>query len=765
MILRNPAAMWDSFFRVILSAVLFCLTGSLLSAQGVMGSVVEEFSRQPISQGEVQISIGDSVVYEGQTNENGQYTFASHLAGRIVINIKAQGFTDVELADVMLDGYATYQFTHLLEKKAFDLPGIVVVATENKPAPFALNITPDDIVLVAGNFDDPIRIAHSEPGIVLINDQANQLSARGQSPLFNTWNLEGLEIVNPNHTSNAGTFSDLPTQYGGGINMFSSQILGSTDIYLGLNPLNVGSSSGASVDMHLHESAKPEWRAKIGLIGFEFGGGTAIGSSGMLDFNLRYSFTGLLTGLGVDFGGEKIGFYDGVVSFTDTGLKHKLKLYAWGGKSTNEFDQAEQPEDIEEYKDFFNIDYSNDILGAGGKYDYALSPSLILRSGASFSTNRSLYTRFGRFDSTLVYNDFDDQISIFSSFLEFSFKFSDQVFSNAGIHYLNRSYPDGFYGFLPFFEESVARPYFNTTFRIHPALQVDAGGEVSYSFLYHTWDPGYRATLKWNYTSESSLFAGIRQGVGEALFLSAATMQNHFINHHYELGWNLQKKKNEFSLDLYFHQLNRLTRFQMSDGFIHLADYPNRFYNSSITGISHEATGRYYGVEGRWEYNNAHGWRFFINQSLYQSERGLSNADLEPGRYNGAYATHVSIAREIIKQKEGKSRIWNFSLRGLLHGGLWEESIDQLASAVSFDHTVYSNPGTFDQQLPVYKRIDVSISRTIAFEKVRWRYSFDIQNIFGFTNIAYNFYDPYLEKVVAQEQLGIIPVLSVQASW
>ena len=88
----------------------------------------------------------------------------------------------------------------------------------------------------------------------------------------------------------------------------------------------------------------------------------------MLDVNLRYSFTGLLTHLGADFGGEKIGFYDGVVSYLDRGPQHTLKLFSWAGRSTNTFDHMD-PEDVEIFKDFFDIDYGNDILGAGGKYE------------------------------------------------------------------------------------------------------------------------------------------------------------------------------------------------------------------------------------------------------------------------------------------------------------------------------------------------------------------------------------------------------------
>jgi hypothetical protein len=59
----------------------------------------------------------------------------------------------------------------------------------------------------------------------------------------------------------------------------------------------------------------------------------------------------------------------------------------------------------------------------------------------------------------------------------------------------------------------------------------------------------------------------------------------------------------------------------------------------------------------------------------------------------------------------------------------------------------------------------MSISRTIATSKIRWRYALDVQNLLGLTNIGYHYYDPYLQRIEAKEQLSIIPVFSIQASW
>lgn len=768
MILRKPAAERVSFFRIILTVYLLCLGIVLSPAQGILGSVAEEFSRYPVAAAGITISLGDSIVNQGTTDSLGRYVWKSEKAGRFSIVIISAGFLPYELSDIILDGYSTRQVEHLLQKTSFDLQAVTVVASRQSSTPYVRTITPDDMLQVAGNFEDPVRVAHSQPGIVLLNDQANQLSARGKSPVFNSWLLEGLDIVNPNHTNNAGTFSDLPTQYGGGVNMFSAQTLGSTDIYIGINPISINNISSAAIDMHLHETAKPEWRAKAGLLGFELGGGIDLGTNRILDVNFRYSFTGLLTAMGADFGGEQISYYDGVLSYRQRGDLHSLKVFAWAGQSKNTFNKAEDAADIDEYKDYFDIDYGNNIVGAGATYAYAIDSKLHLKTGAAYSTNRTSYSKQGQFESHIESVDDDDRISIFSSFAELAFRHSDRVQTIAGVNYKNRSYGNdsfGPYPYLPFTEESLVRPYLNSGVWLVKGLKLDLGADLSYSTQHNTWDPGYRAAIKWHYAPEHAVFAGTRSGPGEANFRSQGgeNATYHLRNQVYEVGWNFVAGKHAFTLDAYVHTMSKLLRLNLTEGFIHLADYPFTFTDAGFVSVSPDAKGIYRGIEGQWNYSH-NGWRFNINQSFFQSEREVSDESLEPGRYNGQYATHLSIAKELIREKNGKARIWNFSMRGMLHGGLWEEQIDVDASAQYYS-TFYNPSGSFDQRLDDYKRVDLSIVRTIAFAKIRWRYSLDIQNVFNFSNTAWRYYDPYLKAVAGQSQLGIIPVLSVQASW
>lgn len=765
MILGSPSLRRDSFFRVFLLAILLYHTSPVLIAQGVEGTVAEAFSRQPIAGVTLVISFGDSIAYEGMTDESGRYDYQTNKAGRIIIHVTAEGFTDYKLSDIMLDGYSTQRLEHLLEKSSFDLPGITVTARTHEPATFIRTITPDDLLQIAGNFEDPVRIAHSQPGIVQLNDQANQLSARGQAPIFNSWYLEGLEIVNPNHTSNAGTLSDLPTQYGGGVNMFSAQTLGSTDVYMGVNPLSVNSNSGAAIDMHLHESARPEWRAKAGLLGMELGGGASLGSNSILDFNLRYSFTGILTNLGADFGGEKINFYDGVVSFRNEGARHKLKFFAWAGNSINEFDHVDPPEDRERYKDFFDIDYDNDILGAGGRYDVTLSPKLFLRSGVAYSTNQTSYLKTGQFGLEPVSIDQHGTVNIISSFADLTIRHSSRIHSNAGLEYTNRSYKEDYYPFSPFDEESMLRPYLNTTIQFAPDWKIEAGGEIQRSFQYDTWIPGYRAEIVWTPNEHHAIIAGMRHSGGEPPYTPGyRDTRVQFVSETYELGWDWSLKRHNLGVNLYYQNMRDMTVPILDDAPIYLVDYPYSLFSTNIPGYTNGGRSGQKGIEARWDFHKANGWRFGINQSVYDSRRGYIKNALEPGRYDGGFATHISISKEIITERNGKNRIWNFSLRGLFNGGLWEVEIDEATSDM-LETTFYSYPGLYDQRLQLYKRIDAGISRTIAYAKVRWRYSLDIQNLAGLTNIAYHYYDPYLKEVIAQEQLGLIPVFSVQASW
>ncbi|MEP6647840.1 MAG: TonB-dependent receptor [Saprospiraceae bacterium] len=771
MILRNPSLWRDSFFMAC-SFYIFFFT-STLSGQGVIGTVKDAQSNHPLPGAIISILKADSTIANFSTDSLGRFSYVSGDAGRITISVKALGYIDQLLTDMLLDGYSTHQIDISMDVSLHELGAVVVSSGSSFINSYAYHITKNDLLTVAGNFDDPVRIAHSQPGILMVNDQANHFSTRGEQPALNTWYLEGLEIVNPNHTNNAGTFADLPVESGGGVNMFSAQVLGSTDVYTGLNPLRVGRSAGAVIDMHLHETAKPEFRAKAGLLGFEFGGGAKVGSQGILDFNLRYSFTGLLANLGVDFGGEKIGFYDGVVSYRVQGPNYKLKLFGWAGRSTNEFNRLGADEEKTRYKDFFDIDYANDIAGAGVRYESVLSRKATFRFGSAYSLLKSTYSRHGQFGPAPVDFNLDELTRLFSSNAEILFQHSSRFNTSAGVDYVNKNLNYSPYSLLRITDESFLRPYINSNIELSHTFGIEAGIEyhalVFYEFPTSNSVFGYRAVINWKLTDHTLLYGGVRHAGGQVVrgFSHIEEYDPALVIDKYELGFNLfginNSHESSILLKTYFQEIKNMTVFLQSNGYVHLADFSEPIEGDFVSRNA-LGTSQSYGIEGQWDYQNGKGYRIALNQTLFRSFRKIDDEAFSAGRFDNQYAFHLSLSKEIIKSRKGKNRIWNFSLRGLFQGGFREPTIDELQSGVA-EATVYADPYNFGLKLPPYKRIDAGIYRTIANTKIKWRYALDIQNLLGLSNVAFHYYDPFLHGVQTQAQLGIIPVFSVQASW
>jgi hypothetical protein len=309
-------------------------------------------------------------------------------------------------------------------------------------------------------------------------------------------------------------------------------------------------------------------------------------------------------------------------------------------------------------------------------------------------------------------------------------------------------------------EVTSIRPYLSADIKIGPKWAIEVGGEMQDG---NVDDPlfGYRFQLNWRPSKQNYLFAGLRHAPNLPFhFQPYYWTLVHLISDTYEIGWKYTRENHMVGINVYHQQMKRLLSFYLDENeYEYLADYPNSQY-AGLFGGNKNGLSRQIGIEGQWDFKSPSGWSLNFNQTFYKSVRGMEEAALETGRYNGKFATHFSISKEILKTGE-KNKFWNFSMRGIFNGGLWEPEIDKTEIAPPY----YKNPFNYDQQLPTYMRIDMGITRTITRAKIRWRYALDIQNVFGITNVAYHYYDPFLDEVVPQNQLGLIPVLSVQASW
>lgn len=181
---------------------------------------------------------------------------------------------------------------------------------------------------------------------------------------------------------------------------------------------------------------------------------------------------------------------------------------------------------------------------------------------------------------------------------------------------------------------------------------------MQYTERYNEWIPGYRTQINWNAIGANTLFAGLRHSASSSFYISPHPIAYvHPIADTYEMGWKYRKSKQELAVNIYYQEMRQLLAYPLdSDGaaFEYLADYPNSRY-AGVLGRRGSGTSRHFGIEGRWNYKTSNGWKLNFNQSFYKSVRGIEDSTLVTGRYNGQYATHFTISKEIITSADGKT--------------------------------------------------------------------------------------------------------------
>jgi hypothetical protein len=288
-----------------------------------------------------------------------------------------------------------------------------------------------------------------------------------------------------------------------------------------------------------------------------------------------------------------------------------------------------------------------------------------LRSGLAYSTDHSTYTKKDDEISFPENFQLDDQVDIVSSFVELSTLHSSKFYSTFGLHYINRGYVDDGNSITPFFEESLGKFFIQSTLDLSASLQMELAGEVERSFKHDQFNGGYRGKLTRRFGVHHMVFAGIRQSAGEPVVISSGSdLNNYFISRNVEAGWQYHSDIHTLGLNTYFQHLYNLPVFQADEARYYIADHPIVPVAFSITDVHLDGVANQYGVEALWSMVTKTGWRTEFNQSVYKSVRGIEDEELTGGRYDGRFTTHISIAKEIIRKKNGKNRIWNFSCRG-----------------------------------------------------------------------------------------------------
>jgi hypothetical protein len=169
-------------------------------------------------------------------------------------------------------------------------------------------------------------------GVAAGNDATNEIIIRGNAPGGLLWQLEGVEISNPNHFGFMGAT-------GGPVGMLNNNTLSNSDFLTGAFAAEYGNAVSGVFDLRMREGNhdKHEFLGQVGFNGFELGAEGPVskktGASYLI--NYRYSTLGLFHLLGINFGtGTAIPEYQDI-SFKITSRlgKGKVSLFGLGGLS------------------------------------------------------------------------------------------------------------------------------------------------------------------------------------------------------------------------------------------------------------------------------------------------------------------------------------------------------------------------------------------------------------------------------------------------
>ncbi len=726
---------------------------------------------------------------------SGSYVIEKLPVGRYQIQASHLGYETLTIAEVLVEAGRETVLNIQIRERADSLQTVLVKAPSANSASntdlgkltFSVE---EQFRFPATNFD-PARLAMAYPGVAGNNDGTNVISVRGNSPNALQWRLEGVEIVNPNHTANAGTFGDRPTGAGGGVNILSAQLLGTSNLYMGAFPAQYGNSVGGIMDMYLRKGndQRHELIAQAGFIGIEAATEGPITSrqspvtnhqSPSFLVNYRYSFTGLLTGMGVDFGDEETAFQD--VAFhvaIPTQRAGQFSLFGVGGKSSTLYRSPVDSATID--KELYNIDFYSKMGALGMTHVLPLGRDNVLRtvviaSGLEHDRTADLVETGERWE--------DDHLAqsklAFSSILTkkinarnrvktgFEAAFNDDsfrnLFKNYRVAFANRGSASGWI-VQPFVEwHAVFGKRFTVVAGLHSSAYNIRGSQF---FL----EP--RLNLNYRYGKGLvELAYGLQsQSLPTQLYSSdyAAQMLDIPRSHFLSAGYKIELTSSlVLNAEVYYQKLFDLTVYDgggSGKALINYIDFsttyfvaydtefrPGAFFNESFEGKN-------YGLDITLQKYLTNNYFFLLSGSLYHSTFTGVDHVWRSTRFDGRHTLNLTAGREFAKQKKGKTIINGISNRVAWLGGFRDTPIDVVASA-NAGYTVYLLKEAFSQKLDDYFRIDLRLYKKWNKVGKNSMLSLDIQNVSNRKNAQYHYYDSVQDKVLLKQQLGLIPILT-----
>lgn len=786
------------YFNLFIAAIIMQMTSfAQTTHQIVKGQLIDEVSKAPVAGATVTVLTANPVK-NLVTDSLGYFRFNTVGIGRQTLRFSHINYEEQLMPNVLVTAGKEVELNISLTEKVKSLSDVVIKNKKrDRNAAYNEMITvsgrsfnTEDTKKYAGSLGDPSRMAANFAGVVGSNDSRNDIVVRGNSPTGMLWQLEGLNIPNPNHF---GTLNST----GGPVSMLNANNIGKSDFITGAFPSMYGNAVGGVFDLKLRNGNKDknEFLAQMSFNGFEAGaeGPFSKNSKASYLINYRYSSLGAFKALGISTGtGSTVPIYQDVnfKIFIPIGNRGKLTLFGLGGLSDADF----YGKDVDTTKsDFYGDEnrnsfskfksgvagiayeqqfsnktsakltfgvsstsqqYNEDSIGIADRKNYASREvlytttkySLVFNASHKFNAKNSLVAgftgdllHFNLFNKDIyqgtidkVWVDSKDNYWVAQGYTEFKHRFNSQLSFNTGIHF--------------------------QTISLNNKLAFEPRAALKYApNKIHAFTLGYglhsQAQNVYTYFIQTQTNNGITYTNKNLDFTKS---------HHVVLGYNWSINSNlRFKTELYYQSLFNIPVEQQSSSYSVL-NSGTSFGSDDKENLVNNGKGTNYGIELSLERFYNKGLYFLVTTSIFQSKYKGSDGIERNTAFNNEYVVNALAGKEYKLGGKGKTLSFNIKITGT--GGKYLTPIDFAASQLA-GKEVYIESAAFTQRQDAYFRSDIKIAYRKEYRKSTLELALDLQNVTDQKNIFQQSYNPRTNAIGTQYQQGFLPVPSIKFTF
>ena len=764
--------------------------------QTIRGRITDDITKSPLFNVSVTV-VNTNPIKGNMSDDNGEFKSTQVPLGRHTLSFRVIGYEPLLIPDVVVTSGKEVVMDIALTEAINKLDEIEITYDRSKDPQVTNNemstvsarsFNPDDTRKYAGALGDPSRMAANFAGVVAGNDSRNDIVVRGNTPNAMLWQMEGLNIPNPNHYG--GSYNT-----GGPVSMLNFNNLGKSDFFTGAFPSNYGNATGGVFDLRLREgnNEKHEFLGMIGFNGFEVGaeGPLSKRSKSSYIVNYRYSTLGLLQTIGVDLGtGASTPQYQDI-NFklaTPVGKKGKFTAFGFAGISSIDILGADVDTTRSNYfgsisqdlrpryqtgvvgvsydRSFGEKTWAKLTLGASNQRENYEIDSLDLENGSKF---RLAQGEFSDSKYSVVLNgthkfNAKNSLSFGANSDYIVFDYINQDFFNRGtIDSLRVNQADNYI---------LSQGYVQLKHRLNERLTLIAGVHALHSTTNDQLALEPRAGLRYRVGERSSinfgyglhhqlmptynLFVRNRQGLETNKDLDF-TRSNHFVTG-FETMINSDIK---FKIEGYYQMLDKVpvTAFASSYSAVNIGADNNP---SDQADLVNGGIGTNYGLELTLERYFSKGYYFLVTGSVFESTYEGSDGIERNTAFNTNYAANVLAGKEFKLNKKGSILYANFKLTTL--GGRFFTPINKELSQAAGE-AIFDNSKAFSERQDAYFRADVKIGYRRENKRSTFEVGVDFQNITGNENIFQQGYNARNNTISEEYQQGFFPVPMIRFTF